>query len=75
MLIDDNEADNVYHQIMIERSGAVADVVVVESGFEALDYFQRSDAPEVDAASDGASASRRSWLGKRCRRTSMEPSV
>lgn len=48
MLIDDNEADNVYHQIMIERSGAVEDVVVVESGFEALDYLKNNSEPDVD---------------------------
>ncbi len=48
MLIDDNEADNVYHQIMIERSGVVSDVVVKESGFEALDYLKQEASPDVD---------------------------
>lgn len=48
MLVDDNEADNVFHEIMITRSGAVDDVVVAESGFEALDYLKKSDSPEVD---------------------------
>lgn len=48
MLIDDSEADNVYHQIMIERSGAVQEVVVAESGFEALDYLKDGGSPGVN---------------------------
>jgi len=43
LLIDDNEADNVYHQIMIERSGFAGEVVVLESGMEALRYIEQAD--------------------------------
>jgi CheY-like chemotaxis protein len=48
MLIDDSEADNVYHQIMIERSGVVEEVVVAESGFEALSYLKDGASPDVN---------------------------
>ena len=43
ILVDDNEADNVYHEIMIRRAGFTGEVHVFESGAEALD-FPRSDA-------------------------------
>lgn len=42
ILVDDNEADNVYHEIMIRRAGFTGDVLVFESGAEAL-VFLRSD--------------------------------
>jgi len=42
ILIDDNEADNVFHEIMIRRAGFSGDVLVFLSGIEALDFF-RSD--------------------------------
>ena len=40
MLVDDNEADNVYHQIILRRSEAVGDVVVTESAKSAINYLQ-----------------------------------
>ncbi len=43
ILVDDNEADNVYHEIMIRRAGFTGEVHVFESGAEALDFL-RSDA-------------------------------
>lgn len=46
ILIDDNEADNVYHEIVIERAGFAGEVLVFESGEDALDFF-RNDAMEV----------------------------
>ncbi|WP_291009206.1 response regulator [Hydrogenophaga sp.] len=46
ILIDDNEADNVYHEIMIERAGFTGEVLVFESGEDALAFF-RSDAMQV----------------------------
>lgn len=40
ILIDDNEADNVFHEIMIRRAGFTGDILVFESGFEALAYLK-----------------------------------
>jgi CheY-like chemotaxis protein len=39
ILIDDNEADNVYHEIMIRRAGFEGEVLVFESGIDALAFF------------------------------------
>jgi CheY-like chemotaxis protein len=39
VLIDDNEADNVFHEIMIRRAGFEGDIVTFETGPDALDYF------------------------------------
>ena len=46
LLIDDNEADNVFHEIMIRRAGFTGEVLVFESGEDALDFF-RSDGMDV----------------------------
>jgi CheY-like chemotaxis protein len=40
LLVDDNEADNVYHEIVLRRAGYTGEVVVCESGEEALDYLR-----------------------------------
>lgn len=40
VLIDDNEADNVFHEIMIRRSGFTGEVLVFENGFDALKWFE-----------------------------------
>lgn len=42
VLIDDNEADNVFHEIMIRRAGFAGEIHVFESGPDAL-AFLRSD--------------------------------
>ena len=42
ILVDDNEADNVYHEIIIRRAGFTGEVLVFESGAQALDFL-RSD--------------------------------
>jgi CheY-like chemotaxis protein len=39
ILIDDNEADNVYHEIMIRRAGFEGEILVFESGIDALAFF------------------------------------
>jgi CheY-like chemotaxis protein len=39
ILIDDNEADNVYHEIMIRRAGFGGEILVFESGIDALAFF------------------------------------
>jgi CheY-like chemotaxis protein len=41
ILIDDNEADNVYHEIMIRRAGFEGEILVFESGIDALVFFQK----------------------------------
>lgn len=41
ILVDDNEADNVYHEIMIRRAGFTGEVLVFESGAQALDFLRR----------------------------------
>jgi len=43
VLIDDNEADNVFHEIMIRKAGFTGEVLVFMSGEEALDFFRRDD--------------------------------
>ena len=40
ILIDDNEADNVFHEIMIRRAGFTGDILVFESGIDALAYLK-----------------------------------
>ena len=40
ILIDDNESDNVYHEIMIKRAGFTGEIVIMESGIEALRYLE-----------------------------------
>ena len=46
ILVDDNEADNVYHEIMIRRAGFSGEVLSYMSGIEALDFLQ-SDGLEL----------------------------
>lgn len=41
VLIDDNEADNVYHEIVIRRAGFTGEVLVFEGGQEAMDFLQQ----------------------------------
>lgn len=41
ILIDDNEADNVYHEIMIRRAGFQSEILVFESGVDALAFFRQ----------------------------------
>lgn len=41
ILIDDNEADNVYHEIMIRRAGFEGEVIVFENGIDALEFFEK----------------------------------
>jgi CheY-like chemotaxis protein len=40
VLIDDNEADNVYHEIMIRRAGFKGEVLVFENGVDTLAFFE-----------------------------------
>ena len=43
ILIDDNESDNAYHKIMIDRAGFKGDIVVLEDSVEALRYLEEAD--------------------------------
>lgn len=40
LLVDDNEADNVFHEIMLRRAGYTGSMAVCESGQAALDYLR-----------------------------------
>lgn len=43
VLIDDNDADNAYHEIMIKRAGFTGDIVIKENGVEGLRYLESAD--------------------------------
>lgn len=43
VLIDDNEPDNVFHEIMIRRAGFTGEVLVFMGGPEALEFFRQDD--------------------------------
>lgn len=43
VLIDDNDADNAYHEIMIRRAGFTGDIVIKENGLEGLRYLESVD--------------------------------
>lgn len=43
ILIDDNEMDNVYHRIIARRAGFSGELLIFESGAEALDYLDHTD--------------------------------
>lgn len=43
VLIDDNEADNVFHEIMIRRAGFTGEVLVFLSAMDALAFFRTDD--------------------------------
>lgn len=43
ILIDDNESDNVYHEIMIKRAGFTGEIVIMENGIEALRYLESAN--------------------------------
>lgn len=40
ILVDDNEADNVYHEIMIRKAGFTGEVRVFETGVHALEFLR-----------------------------------
>jgi len=43
VLIDDNEADNVFHGIMIRRTGFTGEILTFMSGHEALDFLRTDE--------------------------------
>lgn len=46
LLVDDNESDNVFHEIMLRKAGFDGEVIAFETGVDAL-AFLRSDPLEV----------------------------
>jgi CheY-like chemotaxis protein len=44
VLIDDNEADNVFHEIMIRRAGFQERIEIFETGVDALAFFEQDTA-------------------------------
>lgn len=46
LLIDDNEADNFYHKMVIEDENMANEVVIMNSGQKALDYLSTTDEGE-----------------------------
>ena len=48
MLIDDNDADLLYTRIVLERSGAAAEVLAFESARDALAALAALPGPDVD---------------------------
>ena len=40
ILIDDSDADNVYHEIMIRRAGFTGEVRVFDNGVDALNFLR-----------------------------------
>lgn len=51
LLIDDNEADNVYHKIIIEDANICNHVKMAKSGIEGLNYITKSG-EEAQSATD-----------------------
>lgn len=43
LLIDDNESDNYYHEVIIEEVGCTENVVALESGKDALEYLSSKE--------------------------------
>lgn len=51
MLIDDNYADNFYHELMIDKAGCSEHVMTFQEGQQALDYLSiegRKDSPQPE---------------------------
>ena len=42
-LIDDNEMDNVFHEVILRRSGFTGELLVFEDAQQALDYLQADE--------------------------------
>lgn len=48
MLIDDNPADNYYHQLIIEEAEVARHIEVFEYAEQALAHLQQSNAADID---------------------------
>ncbi|MEM7033473.1 MAG: response regulator [Chloroflexota bacterium] len=47
MLIDDNQADNVYHKLIIEEAGVASNVISFEYAEDALAHLSHGDVSDV----------------------------
>jgi len=48
LLVDDNEDDNFYHELILRETGAAQQIQIAETGHSALDFLQQtSAAPEL----------------------------
>ena len=48
LLIDDNEDDNFYHELILRETGTVRQIEVAETGHAALNFLQKTlKAPEL----------------------------
>src|SRR5436305_1583548 len=48
LLIDDNEDDNFYHELILRETGAAHQIQIAETGYSALDFLQQTlKAPEL----------------------------
>ncbi len=43
ILIDDNEMDNIYHEVIVRNAGFAGEIVILEDGFKALAYLETAD--------------------------------
>lgn len=43
LMVDDNRLDNLYHRLLIEKTGLVGEVVCLESSEEALEWLAAPD--------------------------------
>lgn len=41
LLVDDNESDNVFHEIMLRKAGFDGEVIAFETGVDALAFLRR----------------------------------
>lgn len=49
LLVEDNEADNFFHQLVIQKAGAANHVKITENGREGLDYLASITSPAEPA--------------------------
>lgn len=49
VLVDDNEMDNIFHEVILRRAGFTGEILVFEMAQQALDYFlaEHSSAPTL----------------------------
>jgi CheY-like chemotaxis protein len=48
MLVDDNEADNVYHEYVLRKAGVANDIIALDSAEAAIAWLTNPDSPVVD---------------------------
>lgn len=48
LLVDDGRLDNIFHTIVLKKSGVVGEVEAIESAHEALEYLRDPAMPDPD---------------------------